>query len=278
MNKDTLILGKGFVGGYLQNYLDCRAINMPINSYEDAAKIIKRHNPKVVINCIGITGKRSVDDCESDIGGVLLANSFIPIMLAEVCLRNNIKLVHISSGCLFNFDYKKDKPIKEGCEDYFFKLFYSRSKIYSGRAIEVLTRDYNILIVRIRVPLLDASHPKNLLDKLIKYGRVIDIPNSVTYIPDLACAVKYLISIDARGVYNVAVKGGLHYPELMKIYQRYVPSFKFETITQKKLGLIRTDLILSTAKLERTGFRVRNVNSILEECVKGYIQDVQKKA
>jgi len=202
----------------------------------------------------------------------LLANSFVPVMLAEACLRDNIKLVHISSGCLFKFDYKIDKPIREGNENYFFKLFYSRSKIYSERAIEALTRDYNILIVRIRIPLLNSSHPKNILDKLIKYKNVIDVPNSVTYIPDFVKAMKHLLRIDARGTYNIVNKGSLHYPKLMRVYQKYVPAFKFETITKKKLNLVRTNLILSTAKLEKSGFKVRNINSVLEECVKEYLK------
>ncbi|MDP2043630.1 MAG: sugar nucleotide-binding protein, partial [Candidatus Omnitrophota bacterium] len=96
MNKKILILGKGFIGERLQKALNCRITNGFIKSYEDAAKIIKQYKPKIIINCIGRTGKRNVDDCELDINGVLLANSFVPVILAEAALRNNIKLVHIS--------------------------------------------------------------------------------------------------------------------------------------------------------------------------------------
>ena len=272
MNKKILILGKGFIGEHLQRALKCSISGSPIVSFKDAEKIIKKHNPKVIINCIGITGRRNVDDCENDIDGTLLANSFVPVMLSEVALRHHIKFVHISSGCIFNFDYKKNNPIKEESEDYFFKLFYSRSKIYAERAIEKLSRDYNIFIARIRIPLINEKHPKNILDKLLKYKKVTDIPNSVTYIPDFVEAIRHLLNIDAKGVYNIVNKGGLRYPELMKVYQKYVPSYKFQLITPKKLKLIRTDLILSTAKLEKSGFKVRNINSILEECVKEYLK------
>jgi len=272
MNKKILILGKGFIGGRLQRALNCRISDSLIKSYKDAAKIVEQYSPQIIINCIGMTGKSNVDDCELDIDGVLLANSFIPVILAELALRNNIKLVHISSGCIFNYDYKKNKPVKEESEDYFFKLFYSRSKIYAERAIEKLSRDYNILIARIRIPLINEKHPKNILDKLLKYKKVTNIPNSVTYIPDFVEAIRHLLNIDARGVYNIVNKGGLRYPELMKVYQKYVPSYKFRLITPKKLKLIRTDLILSTAKLEKSGFKVRNINSILEECVKEYLK------
>ncbi len=269
MNNGILILGKGFIGTRIRNALGCRISDSYIKSYKDAERIIKKFKPKVVINCIGIIGKRNVDDCESDIDGVLLANSFIPVILAEVCLRNNIKLVHISSGCIFNYDYKKNKPLKEDNEDYSFKLFYSRSKIYSERAIEKLARDYNILILRIRIPLTDKKHPKNTLDKLLKYNKVIDIPNSVTYIPDFIKALKHLVRINAKGVYNVVNSGGLRYPVLMKAYQKYFPDYKFKIIPLKNLGLVRTNLILSTAKLSKTGFKVQHINSVLDESIRG---------
>jgi 3,5-epimerase/4-reductase len=272
MNKDILILGKGFIGERLQRELNCKIDGSMINCFSDAEKLVKKHNPEIIINCIGITGRRNVDDCELEKDATLLANSFVPVILAEICLRSNIKLVHISSGCIFNYDYKKNKPIKENSQNYFFRLFNSRSKIYADRAVEILAREYNILIARIRIPLLNAKHPKNVLDKLIKYKKVIDIPNSVTYIPGFIRAIKHLIKIDARGIYNVVNKGSLRYPALMKVYQKYVPDFKFKVIALKKLGLVRTNLVLSTRKLEKAGFKVRNINSVLEECVKEYLK------
>jgi len=272
MNKSILILGKGFIGQRLRKEFDCVIDGSMINCFSDAEELIRKYAPKIIINCIGITGKRNVDDCELEKDATLLANSFVPVILAEACLRGKIKLIHISSGCIFNYDYKKSKPVKEDSRDYFFKLFYSRSKIYAEIALEALSRDYNILIARIRIPLLNARHPKNVLDKLIKYKKVIDIANSVTYIPDFIRAIKHLIKIDARGIYNVVNKGGLRYPELMKVYQRYAPDFKFRLIPLKNLGLVRTNLILSTNKLEKSGFKVRNINSILEECVKEYLK------
>jgi len=271
-NNKILILGKGFIGQRLQKELKCRIDGSFIGSFRAAEKLIKKYRPETIVNCIGVTGRRNVDDCELDKEGTLLANSFVPAILAEVCLRNKIKLVHISSGCMFNFDYKKGKPLTEASEDYFFGLFYSRSKIYAERILAALAKEYNILIVRIRIPLLNARHPKNLLDKLIKYKKVIDVPNSVTYIPDFIKAASHLIAIDAKGVYNVVNKGGLRYPDLMRVYQKYVPAFKFRILPLKRLGLVRTNLLLSTGKLEKTGFKVRNINSILEECVKEYLK------
>lgn len=272
MKRDILILGKGFIGARLQKEFNCRVSAAAIKSFAGAREVIGKYKPKVIINCIGVTGKRNVDDCELQIDKALLANSFIPLILAEYCLRNNIKLVHISSGCIFNFDYKRPRPVTEDSRDYFFRLFYSRSKIYADLALEALSRKYNILICRIRIPLSNAPNPNNLLDKLIRYKRVVDTPNSVTYIPDFALALKHLLKINARGAYNVVNKGALRFPKLMDVYSKHVAGFSYEKIDFGKLGLVRTNLIMSTRKLERSGFRVRKIDSVLEECVKGYLK------
>ena len=272
MPNNILILGKGFIGKCLQKEFNCQIDGAIISCFSDAQKLVKKYNPKIIINCIGVTGKRNIDDCELAKNATLLGNSFVPIILAEVALRNNIKLVHISSGCIFNYDFKKSKPVDEQSKDYFCRLFYSRSMIYAERSLEALAQDYNILIARIRIPLLNAKHPKNVLDKLLKYNKVIDVPNSVTYIPDFIKAIKHLLKINARGIYNVVNKGCLRYPDLMQVYQKYVPSFKFKTIALNKLGLVRTNLLLSTKKLEKSGFKVRNINLVLDECVKEYLK------
>ncbi len=271
MNKRILILGKGFIGTRLREELDSEFFESPISTLTDAEQIISRFNPKILINCIGYTG-RNVDECEVEKDRALLANTFVPIILGEACLRRNIKLVHISSGCIYSYDYSKDKPIEEDRPADFLGLYYSRTKIYAEKALEVILRKFPVLIVRIRIPLDNRRHPKNLLAKLINYKKVIDIPNSVTYIPDFIKALKHLLKINATGIYNVVNKGVLRYPELMDVYKKYVPNFEYEKINFKKLNLVRTNLILSTKKLEKSGFKVRDIHAVLDECVRGYLK------
>ena len=272
MNKRILILGKGFIGETLQKEFGCRISGAPIRSFADAERLAGKYNPEIIINCIGATGRNNVDDCELDKDATLFANSFLPLILAEVCLRRGIKLVQISSGCIFEFDYKNGRPITEKKPPDFFGLFYSRSKIYSDLALEALSRKFDILVIRLRIPLSDRPHPKNLLDKLIRYRRVITLKNSVTYIPDFARALRHLLKVDARGIYNVVNKGGLSYPRLMEVYKKYQPGFDYQKVDFRKLGLTRTNLLLSARKLEKSGFKVRNINAVLEECVKEYLK------
>jgi len=272
MRDKILILGNGFLGGRLREALQCDISERKILSYEDIQAEIDKYQPKVLINCIGFTGKNNVDGCELEKDKTISANVFIPVILAEAALRNNIKLVHISSGCIYHYDYSRDEPITEAKEPDFFELFYSRTKIYAEKVLEIMSRRYPVLIIRIRVPLDNRPHQKNILTKLINYKKVIDLPNSVTYIPDFIQALKHLVKIDAQGIYNVVIKDPLIYSELMEAYKKEAPEFKYEVIKFQEINSVRTNLVLSTEKLEKTGFKVRSIHEMLEECVKEYLR------
>ncbi len=267
-----LIFGKGYIGTRLQEFLNCPVAQDRIRNFSDVQAAIDKYRPKVIINCIGFTGQSNVDDCEKDIDRTLQANAFVPLLLAEAAYRNKLKFVHISSGCIYHYDYKKQKPISEDLPPDFHDLFYSRTKIYVENALQSLVRKGDVLILRIRVPLDNRKNPRNLFDKLVRYSRVIDAPNSVTYIPDFLKTFKHLIRINAKGIYNVVSKTPLFYPDLLKVYQKFVPQYEFKIIKLKDLKLTRTNVVLSTIKLEKTGIEVRTSKEIIEECVQAWIK------
>ena len=273
MNKKILIIGGGYIGRRLAKALDAPITARRVLTYNDVEALIKKYKPQVLVNCIGHTGKHNVDDCEAVVEKTLHANTYVPVLMAEAALRHSIKLVHISSGCIYHFDYKHQKPIVEERAPDYYDLFYSRTKIYAEDMLMRLAegKHVNILIARIRVPLDNKPHPKNLLSKLIKYHKVIDAPNSVTYIPDFIDALKHLIAKDAKGIFNIMLKDGLHYPDLIEVYAKNVPGFKYEVIDLKKLHLKRTSLLMSVNKLEKAGFKVRRTKDVINECVQGFI-------
>jgi len=276
MDKDILIFGGGFIGGRLQEAFACNATTRRINAVEDALEEIEKYNPKIIINCIGYTGEKSVDDCELDKSRTLKANTFAPIILGEIAFRNNLKLVHISSGCIYHFDYKIQKPITEEDSPDFFDLFYSRSKMYAEGALQALFETSNILVARVRIPLDSKPHPKNILTKLLSFKKVLDVPNSLTYIPDFIAMLEHLIKIDARGIYNTVNKNPLRYPELLEVYKKYIPGYEYKVVDYNQLNLVRTNLIMSTEKLEKTGFKVRDIKEVLDECVREYVNNCRE--
>jgi dTDP-4-dehydrorhamnose reductase len=273
MNQKIVVLGDGYIGSKIAEAFKCTVTSHRITSFTDCQAVIAACKPRILINCVGYTGARNVDDCELKKDETLLANSFVPIMLAEACLRQGVRLVHISSGCMYEYDYSKQRPISETRVPDYYNLFYTRSKVYAERCLEYLDRRYPILTVRIRIPLDNRPLPKNILSKLIRYRKVIDVANSVTYVPDFIKALRHLIAIKATGIYNVVNKGTLRYPSLMEVYRKRVPSFTYTVLPLRRLGLERTNLILSTRKLERSGFHVRHIRDVLEECVGEYVNN-----
>ena len=271
MANKTLIIGKGFFGTRIHEAIGGEITETRITSLADALAVCDQYKPQTIINAVGFIG-RNVDDCELHKDTALTSNTIVPLLIAEACVRNRIKMIHISSGCIYHYDYEKDAPIAEDLPPDFFDLYYSRTKIYAEAQLAVLAKKIPLLILRPRVPLDDRPSPKNLLTKLITFKKVITLPNSVTYMPDFIRAFTHLMAINAVGIYHLVNKDPLYYPALMDTYKKMVPAFAYEKIDFKILNMVRTNLALSTAKLEASGFAVRTINEILKECVKNYLQ------
>jgi dTDP-4-dehydrorhamnose reductase len=93
----------------------------------DAAKnihefesIIDEFKPDVAINCIGILNKVA----EENKSLAVLVNSYLPHYIDEICVKNSIKFIHVSTDCVF--DGKKGEYIETSFKDA--TSFYGQSK------------------------------------------------------------------------------------------------------------------------------------------------------
>ena len=265
MSKE-LIFGYGFIGNRISEELNIPISSKKVLTIEDVQEQIDREKPDTIINCVGHYGN-NVDACELDKARSIFSFVTVPLILAEAAVRNNIKLVHISSGCLYKYDYKTNIPIPEDQPPDFHDLFYSRLKIYAESALYSLGDAADILQLRIRMPLDWKPHKRNLLSKLLSFKSVIDIPNSVTYIPDLCAALKHLLSVKAEGVFNVVNYGGLRYREILEEYRKHNVNYNYSIMELSELKSVRTNLLLSTDKLESTGFIIADIHERLKDCV-----------
>lgn len=272
VNRRVLVFGNGFIGRRLQEAYGCSMSEIRIQTIDDIIGEIEKYKANVIINCIGYTGGENIDACDLSPHMALNANSYIPLLFAEACIRSEVKLVHISSGCIYHYDYETDIPITECRPPDFLDLYYSRTKIYAEQSLIPLVDKYGVLIARIRIPLDCIPHKRNLLTKLLTFEKVLDVPNSVTYIPDFIKALEYLIGIDASGIYNIVNHGGLRYPKLLDVYNKYI-AHPYSVISScNEIGKVRTNLLLSTRKLECAGVKVRDISNVLEECVNRYVK------
>lgn len=266
-----LILGNGYIGNKFNEYLEDTIIcKERINSIRDVLNQINVYDPDIIINCIGKTGRPNVDWCELNKEETFFSNVTIPMLIAEACKYTDKYMVHIGSGCIYEGNnggdgyYEDDEPNFRGS-------FYSRTKIYS----EQILKDYNnILIIRIRMPIDNKPSPRNLIDKLINYKQVINVPNSITYIPDLMKIAKELMDKKERGIFNVVNEGPITHKQILELYKDIVDQkFKMpEFIPIEKLNTLaqRSNCILNIRKLKETGIKVRSSLNAVESCMKGY--------
>lgn len=148
-----LIFGNGFIGNRLANFLQDSTISYSrINTINDVSLQIKEHNPEIVINAIGKTGRPNIDWCEDHREETLFSNVTVPILIAEACKNADIRMVHIGSGCIYQTDGYSYMGFSENDKPNFKNSFYSRTKIF---AENILSEYENVLQLRIRMPIDD---------------------------------------------------------------------------------------------------------------------------
>ncbi len=113
----VLVLGSdGMLGHILTNYLqknsDFQIFNLSkkninnnqnhficdINHKESFLKICDKIRPDLIINCIGVLIKKS----KSSSKDAIYINAYFPNFLDEISKKNEFKLIHISTDCVFS--------------------------------------------------------------------------------------------------------------------------------------------------------------------------------
>jgi len=264
------IYGNGMIGKRLHEDLGYEIRDHRVSTIDSLVSDIEAHNPDVIVNAIGFTGKNNVDECEDNTDKTLMSNTYVPLVMAEAARRTDKHLVHFSTGCMFD----TFMVVNEDTEPNFDGLFYSRTKVYSDKAMEWLAKQGQpVTNIRFRVPIDDRPNPRGLIDKLIKYGKVIDGWQSVTYIPELVGATQHLIDNKLFGTYNVVTNGPINYPQLLGECRKYDESIHYDVIKPEELDLVRTKVDMSSYKLNQSGFYTMSGRELMEKAPEDYFKN-----
>jgi dTDP-4-dehydrorhamnose reductase len=273
--SDVLIFGaRGFLGSEIHKlYPDCAVPSCDIADPQAVREVLDREKPSIVINAAGKTGRPNIDWCEEHKEETLRANVTGPLILAEECIKRGIYLVHLGTGCIY--DGPPEKIFTEEDPPNFFGSFYSLTKATS----DMLLGRFPVLQLRVRMPMDGTANPRTLVMKLKKYKRLLDHPNSVTYLPDFFAAIQILVKRKATGIYNVVNPGTLSPYKVMCRYKEVVdPSLQFERLTLDGLPTVvraaRSNCTLSCEKLRREGIVMRPVEEALEDALR-MLKDAQ---
>ncbi len=273
-----LIFGNGYIGNRAKNAWGDEAVisDAKIFSKQDALDEIAKHQPDAILNAAGVTGTPNVDWCDAPGNQMptIRGNTLMPIHLAEAAQETGTYLLHMGSGCIFYGDAAhEDKAWRE--DDFGNPLpTYSRSKYATDLVLSTLP---NVGIARIRMPLDHIPGGRNLIDKLAKYPKVIDVENSVTVIDDMLNAFYQLLEKKAEGIYHVTNPGTMKHRELMGLYEELVdPTHTNEWIDNAELvkqGLAtkgRSNNFLNSDKLKALGIEMRDVHEALRDTMEKY--------
>ncbi|MDD5469464.1 MAG: sugar nucleotide-binding protein [Candidatus Peribacteraceae bacterium] len=246
-----------------------------IGNAQAVARELDAHKPDVVINAAGKTGRPNIDWCEDHKLETFHSNVTGPLVLLKECADRGIYWVHLGSGCIYQGD-NGGRGFTEEDAPNFFGSFYSRTKAWSDQMLKEFTEPVGgrggILVLRLRMPFDGTAGERSLISKLAKYKRILDVKNSMTYLPDMFETAKKLIAKRKTGLYNMVNPGVMSPYDVMVLYKEMVdPSHAFERLSLEDLPEVakaaRSNCRLSTEKLEQEGIILRPVEEVMREAI-----------
>jgi 3,5-epimerase/4-reductase len=267
-----LIFGKGYVAHKFADFYGDEAVisDLRVEDYEGLLEELKRQEPDVVLNCVGKTGRPNVDWCEDHQEETMFGNVVVPVLMARACEELGIYMVHIGSGCVYTGD-KNGVGFCEEDEPNFDGSFYSKTKAWS----EDILKGFDVLQLRLRMPLDGEPGGRNFLSKILKYEKVISVPNSLSVLDDFLKAGGGLIEKKATGVFNMTNPGVIDHEEILEMYKEIVdPDFEYELMSLDELEKVtkagRSNCGLCTDKMEKYGVEMRPIREALRDVLEQY--------
>ena len=205
-------------------------------------------------------------------------NLYGPLLLAELCRKFNIHLTYIGSGCIFKYDDEHSvngKPFDEEDIPNYFGSSYSVVKGYTDRAMHQYD---NVLNVRMRMPISHEKNPRNLITKITSYKKILNLPNSVTVLPELLPILLELMKKRETGTLNLVNHGCMEHTDILEAYKKEIdPSHAFEMIADSdksnfadKLRSSRSNCYLSTDRLASLTHEVTPAKEAVKKAIENY--------
>jgi len=174
-----------------------------------------------------------------------------------VCDQTGIHMIYYGTGCIFHYDEdfpeKSGKGFKESDTPNFTGSYYSHCKAMTENLLQAFN---NVLTLRVRMPIVqDVLYPRNFITKIIKYKKVIDIPNSMTVLPELLPLSLEMSKRKLTGIMNFTNPGAISHNEILQLYKDYIdPEFSWDNFTVEEQAKVivapRSNNLLDTKRME----------------------------
>ncbi|XP_024365289.1 trifunctional UDP-glucose 4,6-dehydratase/UDP-4-keto-6-deoxy-D-glucose 3,5-epimerase/UDP-4-keto-L-rhamnose-reductase RHM1 [Physcomitrium patens] len=225
-----LVYGRtGWLGGLLGKLCEKQGIAYEYGSgrLENRSSLeadIAAVKPTHVFNAAGVTGRPNVDWCESHKVETIRANVVGTLTLADVCKQNSLVLINYATGCIFEYDEKHPLGsgigFKEEDTPNFAGSYYSKTKAM----VEDLLNEFdNVCTLRVRMPISsDLQNPRNFISKIVRYQKIVNIPNSMTILDELLPISIEMAKRNLTGIWNFTNPGVVSHNEIMEMYKEYI--------------------------------------------------------
>lgn len=89
------------------------------------------------------------------------------------------------------------------------------------------------------MPISDDLSPRNFVTKIVKYDKVVDVPNSMTVLYELLPASLILAQKKCIGIYNFCNPGAISHNEVLALYKKHVdPNYTWNNFSLEEQALI----------------------------------------
>ncbi len=225
-----LLFGKnGWIGGQLIQLLteqkkvfylaDSRTENR-----ESVLAEIEKYKPTHVLNAAGVTGRPNVDWCEDHKAETIRTNVIGCLNIADICAMKGIHHLLYATGCIFEYDDDHiigGKSFTEDDTPNFHGSYYSHTKAMVEDMLKVFPTTCTL---RVRMPISDDLSPRNFVTKIVKYDKVVNIPNSMTVLTELLPISLIMAERKLTGIYNFCNPGAISHNQVLDLYKQYVDS------------------------------------------------------
>lgn len=229
--------------------------------------------PDALINCAGYTGKPNVDACERDRARCLAGNAVLPGILAEACGDLGLPWGHVSSGCIYTGRRSDGGGFTEA-DPPNFSFRENNCSFYSGtKALgeEVLADAPRCYIWRLRIPFSHVDSPRNYLSKLMRYDRLLDAENSLSYLPEfVAAGLDCLERQVPYGIYNLTNPGSVTTRQVVQmvaqagVCEKNYRFFESEEEFMAQAAITpRSNCVLDSSKAMAAGLKLTEIHQAI---------------
>ena len=214
-------------------------IQLDITDKTAVERVLTEIKPDAVIHCAAWTAVDAAED-EENKEKVYAVNVTGTRNIAEVCKKNNCKMVYISTDYVFNGQGKE--PWQADCKDFAPLNYYGQTKLEGELAVAELLDKFFI----VRIAWVFGLNGKNFINTMINVGKKYDIVRVVndqigtpTYTYDLARLLVDMVETEKYGYYHATNEGGYisWYDFCCEFYKQYGLTTKVIPVTTEEYGL-----------------------------------------